>query len=42
MSVKKFMYIEKIMFGILVYVFVKMNDATIICYEVIKSYQEEV
>ena len=49
MSVKKFMYVKKFMFGILVNVFVKMekklasimDDSTIICDEVMKSYEEE-
>ena len=48
-SVKKFMNVKKFMFGILVSVFVKMekklasimDDSTIICDEVMKSYEEE-
>ena len=48
-SVKKFMYVKNFMFGILVNVFVKMekklasimDDSTIICDEVMKSYEEE-
>ena len=46
-SVKKFMYVKKIMFGIPVNVFLKylasiMHDSTIISNEVIKSYEEEI
>ena len=45
-NLKKFIHSEKIMFGILLNVFVKMenivDDSTIIFNEVVKSYDEEI